>query len=345
MERLWTIGIVNYRSSVYLPWQLKILFEANPPRSFQLIIVDNSRPHEREELERLAAPYRARFGNIELIFHAPVEKSASGQHGEALELIRAKARTRYLLVQDPDFFWVQNRYLQTLGKTLRGGALAVGAPAPAKVGLGHPWYPSASGCAYRRKELAGVDFSALVTTETIRDSFSRWPQSDGFQFSFDVGWKIRKALSSKPFVSFEQRTSSDLNRAIGAHSFATISCEYLHGGKTIAFHLFRGSFTGLWTEAFADPEIEIPRQWLEVRNRYGEYFYNRFRRDLDKIPLTERFLRYARLASPTRIRTRTGICGIMALFREKSAAGRALASFARRAPFRKRRVEGPGTDR
>ena len=288
MEPLWTVGIVNYQSSVYLRWQLKILFEANPPRSFRLILVDNSRPPERETLERLVAPYQSRFGNVELVFHTPAEGPASIQHGEALELIRAKVRTRYLLVHDPDFFWVQNRYLRTLGRLLDAGALAVGAPYPEKVGIGDPWFPSAFGCAYRTAALAGLDFVASVTPATIQESLARWPQAEGYGFTFDVGWRIREALSAKPHLSFEQRIPGELNRAIGPHSFVTISREYLHAGRTIAFHLFRGTFTGLWTPAFADPETEIPRQWLETRNRFGEHFYACVLRDRERSTLTGR---------------------------------------------------------
>lgn len=288
MAPLWTVGIVNHRSSVYLRWQLKILFEANPPRSFRLVLVDNSRPPERETLERLVAPYRTRFGNIELIFHSPTEGPASTQHGEALELVRDRARTRYLLVHDPDFFWVQHRYLRTLARLLDAGALAVGAPYPEKVGIGDPWFPAVFGCAYRRSALAGLDFLASVSPATIRESFFRWPQSEGYGFSFDVGWRIREALSTEPHLAFEQRIPTDLNRAIGPHSFETISREYLHAGRTIAFHLFRGTFTGLWTPAFADPETEIPRQWLETRDRFGAHFHALVVRDRERSGLTAR---------------------------------------------------------
>lgn len=289
-ERLWTVGIVNYRSAIYIRWQLKILFEANPPESFQLVLVDNSRPHERAELEKLVAPYRAKFGNVELIFHTPAEGPASIQHGEALEIVRARTRTPYLLVHDPDFFWVRNGYLRTLAGILEAGALVVGAPYPEKVGIGDPWFPAAFGCAYRMAALAGLDFVASVTPETIAESFARWPRTDGYGFSFDVGWRIREALSEKPHVSFEQRAAPELNRSIGPHSFEIISREYLHEGRRIAFHLFRGSFTGLWTKAFADPATEVPKQWQEVRGRLGAHFYDCFRRDRGE-PSLKRWLR------------------------------------------------------
>lgn len=290
MPRDWTVVIVNYQSAVYIRWQLRILFEANPPESFTLVIVDNSRPHERAALERLTAPYRAKHGNIELVFHRPTEGPASIQHGEALERVRPGVATPYLLVHDPDFFWVRNGYLRTLAGILDAGALAVGAPYPEKVGLGDPWYPSAFGCAYRVAALAGLDFTAKVSPESIQESFARWPRTEGYGFSFDVGWRIREALSERPHVAFEQRPAPELNRTIGPHSFEMISREYLHEGRSIAFHLFRGSFTGLWTKAFADPAVEVPKLWLEVRDRYGAHFYDRVLGDRGA-PSLERWLR------------------------------------------------------
>jgi hypothetical protein len=269
----WTIGIVNYKSAVYIDWQLRILYEANPPESFALVIVDNSRPHEREALERLAAPYRDRHRNLELVFHEPKPGPASTQHGEALELVRARADTPYLLVQDPDFFWIRRGYLALLAGLLERGNLAVGAPYPQKVGLGDPWFPAAFGCAYRTAALAGLDFTARVSPETIAESFARWPQAEDYGFSFDVGWRIRETLSEKPHVAFEQRIPHELRIRFGDHSFVWEPREYLHEGAPLAVHLFRGTFTGLWTAEFADPERDVPQGWHEARARLGAHFH------------------------------------------------------------------------
>jgi hypothetical protein len=275
----WTIGIVNYKSAVYIGWQLRILYEANPPESFELVIVDNSRPHEREALERLAAPYRDRHRNIELLYHEPTPGAASTQHGEALELIRARVRTPYLLVHDPDFFWIRHGYLALLADLLERGNLAVGAPYPQKVGLGNPWFPAAFGCAYRTAALADLDFTARVTPRAIEESFARWPQAEDYGFSFDVGWRIRETLSEQPHLAFAQRVCGRLGRSFGAYGFSVEPREYRHEGRALAYHLFRGSFTGLWTEEFADPAREVPQAWLETRDRLGAYFYGRAKRD------------------------------------------------------------------
>lgn len=268
----WTVGIVNYRSAVYLAWQLRILYEANPPRSFRLVIVDNSRPPERTELERLTAPYRQRYGNVELVFHEPQPGPASMQHGEGLELVRLRTDTPLLLVQDPDFFWVRHGHLTLLANLLGRGNLAVGAPYPKKVGLGDPWFPAAFGAAYRTEAVRRLSFAARVSPESIAESFARWP-IDEHGFTFDVGWQIRDALSDRPHYAFEQRIPENLGVRFGEHSFEWVAREYLHEGRPIAVHLFRGTFTGTWTTEFADPEQAVPQAWQEARDRLGAHFH------------------------------------------------------------------------
>ena len=272
-QPLWTIGIVNYKSAVYIKWQLKILYEGNNPRDFHLIIVDNSNPHE-QKLSTLIKPYRDKYKNVEIIYYIPKETSASGQHGEALSIIKNKVSTKYFLVQDPDFFWVQKKYLQKLETYLAKGYVAIGAPYPNKVGIGDPWFPAAYGCAFLTKELGAVDFYADVSEEKRQESFSKYPIEDGYEFSYDVGWKVRASLSSKPHLSFKQKEVLELKQWIGVHSFETVSKEYFLENKTIAFHLFRGTFTGMVTQDHKDPQLTIKNEWEKVRDKYGRFFYD-----------------------------------------------------------------------
>ena len=271
----WTIGIVNYNSAVYIKWQLKILFEANDPNCFKLIIVDNSAPHQKQELEELTKEYSKKYQNIEVIYLVPKEESASGQHGEGLSLIKEKTTTKYLLVHDPDFFWVQIGYLNSLKSYLEqaNDNVAIGAPYPNKIGIGDPWFPSAYGCAYKTNALKGVDFFADVSEEKRKSSFKKYPISEGFEFSYDVGWKIREKLSNKGFFAFFQREALELNKIIGTHSFETLTREYFYKDRTIGFHLFRGTFTGT-VKNHKDPKKKINKEWIISRNKYGAYFYN-----------------------------------------------------------------------
>ena len=289
MTPAWTVGIVNHKSAVFIGWQLKTLFEANPPQSFRVVIVDNSRPHERAELERLTAPYAARHGNVDLVFHEPKPGPASMQHGEGLELVRSRIDTPYLLVQDPDFFWLRRGHLALLAGLLERNVV-VGAPYPAKVGMGDPWFPAAYGAAYRSESIRSLGFDARVSPESIAESFARWPPSEGYGFTFDVGWRIREALSEMPHLAFPQRLPENLGMRFGQHSFQWVAREYVHDGRPVAIHLFRGSFTGTWTAEFADPGQEVPRAWQKARDRLGAHFHARAQRDGRPPPGIRQFL-------------------------------------------------------
>tara|TARA_B110000503_G_scaffold133296_1_gene210576 strand:+ start:3121 stop:4158 length:1038 start_codon:yes stop_codon:yes gene_type:complete len=271
----WTIGIVNYNSAIYIKWQLKILFESNDPNDFKLIIVDNSSLHQRKELEELTKEYVDKYQNIEIVYFLPTEATASGQHGEGLSLIQEKTTTKYLLVHDPDFFWVQSDYLNCFKEYLEADKnnVAIGAPYPNKIGVGDPWFPSAYGCAYKVASLEKLNFLPDVTENKRVEGFRKYPIAEGFEFSYDVGWKIREKLSNKNFATFSQREAYELKKLIGTHSFEMLTREYFYKNKTIGFHLFRGTFTGA-VQNHEDPKAPINNKWVITRNNYGNYFYN-----------------------------------------------------------------------
>ena len=61
----WSILIVNYFSSVYIKWQLKILYEFNNVDNFELVIVDNSVDEsEKKILQNLTENYQKEYKNI-----------------------------------------------------------------------------------------------------------------------------------------------------------------------------------------------------------------------------------------------------------------------------------------
>ena len=80
----WTVGFVNYKTTVYLKWQFKILYEFNDPREFDVIIVDNSRPPQKNEIDQLIEWYVKAWNNIRVIYNTPKTQKASGQHAEGL---------------------------------------------------------------------------------------------------------------------------------------------------------------------------------------------------------------------------------------------------------------------
>ena len=278
-EPEWTIGTVNYKSAVYLYWQLRIIYEANDPSNFRIIVIDNSSPHQNQELDDMVKDYVEKYNNIEIVYYAPKTKSASGQHGEGLELVYQMTTTKYLLMHDPDFFFVRMDYLNIFREFLecKEDNVAIGAAYECKVGHGHPEFPSAYGCAYKvesLKKTTGIDFLATVTDEVREESFKKFPAEEGYGYSFDVAWKIRDKCSDLGWTSFSQRLAYELTKCFGQHSFETNPRIYHYQGKAIAFHLFRGTFTGAVTSDHADPQVAIDAKWLHARDQYAKFFYD-----------------------------------------------------------------------
>ena len=285
MTAKWTIGIVNYKTSYYLKWQFKCLYQFNDPKDFKIVIVDNSRDEEeKQKLLAIAKPYQDQHNNLQIIFFNPTEKSASGQHGEGLTLIlKEYADTPYILFQDPDFFWVKQNVLNWFESYLEKDKVAIGAPYPGKVGEGHPRFPCAYGCAHRVADIKHLDLMADASEEARQRSFTLFPIKDGWEFSYDVGWKLRQALSTADnhdnFVTIEDQLAMEIKEIIGRHSFETITRKYIYDGKIIAYHLFRGSFTGMVTDDQSDPNVLTQEEWLEARDKFGELLYSILQND------------------------------------------------------------------
>jgi hypothetical protein len=269
----WTIAFVNYKTAVYLQWQLKSFYEFNNPKDFEIIIVDNSSPFEKDYLENLVIPYNTQYSNIKIIYYTPISKSASVQHGEALTLALRAASGKYFLANDPDFFWVKKNILIWLEDLLKTGIVAVGAPYTKGVGLGNKSFPCAYGSAYHKDLIKELDFFALDPKEHMNKSLSLYPN---YEYSFDVGYKIRQTLSDedndKNFISFKNKLELNLALKIGLHSYEIITQKYLFRNDVVAFHLFRGSFTSPSVN-YADSNNDISLSIYSSRDKLGEYFY------------------------------------------------------------------------
>lgn len=285
MKKKWAIGFVNFKTAVYIKWQLKMLYEFNDPTSFSLLIVDNSAPFEKEALESLTAPYQTRFNNIKIIYNNPEENElarkfgykGSHPHAHGLTVIRDNCGTpEYILFQDPDFFWSIPGYLDYLESRLQAGDVAVGAPYPDKMGLGHPWFPALYGCAHRFSDIKNFGFYPDMDPEKNKKVVDE--NSELNPLSYDVGFELRQALSSAEvvnFTSFEQVFVGQLKKFVGIHSFSFMARAYFHKNKLVAFHLFRGSFTTDPTrvnEELGAP-ADAPEAWRVIREKYGELFY------------------------------------------------------------------------
>lgn len=275
-NRLWTVGIVNFHTADFIYYQLKILADNNPGKRFHVIIVDNSSTSEVEILKKLTE----NFYDVTIIDNTVKAKPwmrGSGQHGTGLDIILRNTKTEYLLVHDPDFFWVGKHYLTILESYLDGGYVCVGAPyrntngMDETGGIGNKDFPAAFGAAYKVSRIFDIGFMPAVDKEAFeRSEGTCWLSKEGA----DVGWRIRERLSSERYLSFEQRLNTNLC-FLGSYSYETVPYEYrLHKDDKypIAYHLFRGSFGDDVLSLIKSGTISRSDSLTLTRNRYGRYF-------------------------------------------------------------------------
>lgn len=280
----WTIGMVNYHSSVYIKWQLKILYEFNNERNFKLIIVDNSQNNDEfDKLQELCKEYINVNNNIDLIQHKPIDKTASGQHGEGLDIIKNKADSTYLITQDPDFFWLKQNYLEWLEYLMQFND-AVGIPYPHKVIEGQEYFPGSFGCSYKLEKIKDSSFMPYINNDVDLSwkEFNKIldkKKDKQYDFSYDVGWQVRKKLSKNNnynFISFSQKNIFDLLSHIQGsnieHSFESLSTVYFYNNELVACHLFRGTFTGKVIKN-ADPKSNLDSKIYDIRNKIANFLY------------------------------------------------------------------------
>jgi hypothetical protein len=278
----WNIGMVTYHSSPYIEYQLKILYQFNNCNDFSLIIVDNSKDDiEFEKIELLCNDYKNKYNNITIIKHSPLEETASGQHGEGLDIIRKMADCKYLIVQDPDFFWLKKNYLLWLENLLQYND-AVGIPYPRKVSEGQEYFPGAFGCAYNFEKIKNISFKPYIN-EDYEYSWKKYKESGldkkGYDFFYDAGWLVRKQLSQENdynFISFYQvnifNAIANLIESKISYSFETNTRIYLHNGLVVASHLFRGNFTGNVVDN-KDTKNKIADELFNLRNAISKLMY------------------------------------------------------------------------
>lgn len=275
-DKLWTIGIVNFHTLDFLEYQLEILKENNKNREYDIIIVDNSSEPELEGLRELSHKYR----NLKIIDNTKAAEPwlrGSGQHGEGLDIVLENTKTKYLLVHDPDFFWVGDNYLETLEGYLDDGCKCVGAPYrnygghDETGGIGAKDFPAAFGAAYKVSEIRNLGFMPAVDKDTYdKSNGTCWLAKDGA----DVGWKIRDRLSEDTYFSLDQRINENLCY-LGSYAFETVPYEYRLNESDklpIAYHLFRGSFGDDILSLTLHGKISKTESLSDTRRKYGEYF-------------------------------------------------------------------------
>ena len=264
---MFTIGFVNYKTSLYLETQFKI-YESFAGEPFKIIVVDNSKNNnETSKLEELK--HKVRFPLEIVINHNPKQPNGSGQHGEGLQIIYEMTQTPYLVVQDPDFFWVKPHFLRTFRKKLQDFTV-IGAPyhnGECARWNGPADYPAAFGAVYNLLKTGDRRLDFNFTDPLVETSHTGAIK--------DVGWRIRGLLKNDPYEAFSL-TYTDLN--IGPHSYENTGTTHTYwcGDEVIGYHLLRGSFEERpphLSKDWAPPsQLTAPSEWLENRRTASEYF-------------------------------------------------------------------------
>ena len=75
------------------------------------------------------------------------------------------------------------------------------------------------------------------------------------------------------FVSFSSKIPNDFVSLFGEYSYDCLLREYLYNMETVAFHLFRGSFTQK-VVGVVDINVELTEKILSMRDLIGGCFYD-----------------------------------------------------------------------
>ncbi len=116
----WTVLYINHKSEYYFKYQLKLLYGTNNPKDFEVLIVDNSQSPEVDSLVSCTKKYGEKFNNVKILHFVPKggfnEDGERDEHGESVDFAMEHINSKYLLVQDPDFFLGQKEVFEILRK-------------------------------------------------------------------------------------------------------------------------------------------------------------------------------------------------------------------------------------
>ena len=277
MSKKWTIVSVNYKTESYFPWKLKSFYEFENKDNFEYIVVDNSQIHDKPFWDDL----KNKYSGLRVIPFIPIDVGrTSGEHAEGLNVGLNEAKKNnsdYLLVYDPDFFWVQKNLLDYFEREFKNeNYVAIGSPYTIALQHSNSQIPCAFGAAYSMKFLEGIDFSTSKDPHEL------------LIVGRDVGWKIREKVvnTNSKFLTFSQSDVPMNERFPGQYSFEAILRQYFLNGKIISFHLHRGSFDDGLTKFQAEnwrsdrsKDLHQPcDEWLFVREWYCQRYYDELKK-------------------------------------------------------------------
>lgn len=278
----WTIALVNYHSSVYIGWQLKILYEFNNRRDFQVIIIDNSSDaNEMRKLNKLSSQYP----NVTIVHRSYSRKVeiASVQHGNGLNIalqFAKLAKSKLFLTLDPDCFVLSKNFLDMLEDKIVSGCVAFGTEysiAKKKMIKKHNDFPCAFACAYNL-DVMSCDISFSPSSNDAKEIM---------EAGSDVGYQIREEFANLNYMSFQQKILK--NSLFFQSSLFVKDFEYyFFEGKLTAVHFNKTSrkLSEISRKKFSSISFIQSLIWNLIRNAIAKKCYDMIAKNivvLDKL--------------------------------------------------------------
>jgi glycosyltransferase involved in cell wall biosynthesis len=238
----WTIGTVNWKSIDFVEYQLKYFHEYN--QDFEFIVCDNESNVETSKFKDL----KEKYSKLKLV-NSQWRNCAWSAHGIGLNQCMKIAEGKYILLMDPDFFWMKKDILSFFENYFKIGYHAIGTEY-AGTNFPMPW-----GAAYITEEINDLD---LIVKTSICEKCNILV----YDKMYDTGWQLRIRLSNKPHHAFKQVLNQIPN--LGRYN-TSWSQTYIHDNKAIAHHFKSGS------------QIERTyneQQVKEIREKYTDWMWN-----------------------------------------------------------------------
>jgi hypothetical protein len=244
MDKLkWTVGIVNSDSLEFIEHQLKYFHEFCS--DFEFIIYDNDSIKKNTFLDDVSKKY-----NNTRIIQTPSASHGLHSHGLGLNACVQMAKGKYILLMDPDFFWMKKDILSFFEHYFDQGYHAIGT---------EYWshsFPMPWGAAYITDEIRDLDLRAKAHP---CDKCHTWASDR----DHDTGFQIKIRLKNKPFFFFR---SSKNNQIPDLGKLNSIYAQtFVYDGRNVAHHLKDGCKI---------KEGQNRNEINEIKNKYTEWMWS-----------------------------------------------------------------------
>jgi glycosyltransferase involved in cell wall biosynthesis len=239
----WTIGIVNWKSIEFIEYQLKYFHSFSD--DFEFLVCDNESDIETPKFKEL----KEKYPKLKLI-NRYWKSDSWAAHGIGLNQCTKIAEGKYILLMDPDFFWMKKDILSFFEHYFDQGYHAIGT---------EYWshsFPMPWGAAYITDEIRDLDLRAKAHP---CDRCHTWTSDH----DHDTGFQIRIRLKNKPFFSFR---SSKNNQIPDLGKLNNIYAQtFVYDGRNIAHHLKDGCKI---------KEGQNRNEINEIKNKYTEWMWS-----------------------------------------------------------------------